>query len=747
MSSDVFESTRSRPVGLKMRSDLHVVKQVYRHEVFYLIKDPLEMEFYRLNAEEFFILTLLDGKHSLEDIKEEFERSFSPQRIRHRQLQTYIADLRKKSLLAFLGTNVGPAIVERQNEKRVEKLKKNLSNVLSLKWRGVDPDRFLSAITPVFGGFFHPVFVAFSVTFICSALIWLLVHWAEFQARLPGLSQFLAQENWLTLGLAIVFMKIVHELAHGVAFKRYGGECHEIGVMLIMLIIPTLYCSTTDSWLLKSKWKRATIGFAGIYVELFLAACATFIWWSSVPGTLNSLCLNVMATGAVSALLMNANPFFKLDGYYIFSDIFELPNLRERAGKYTQSVFLKRCLGIEESCEQNSTASTKRTLLVYQVLAFVVKILVVVLIKFTLIDRLNEYGLGYVALAVGIMSISALVLPPLWSLYKFFKVPGRMQRIEFSNASMLMIGTAGCVTLVCFVPFPHYVTCPLTIQMRNERSVYVEHAARLKEVFVESGQRVNPGDPIAQLESHEDELELQRLSSELRSVEAELELLDQTREPSLSTPRRASELREIQSTTRAKIQKLSKIVESFSINASASGQVVPAWKQLEAPNDDDLKTFDGVILSEKNVGSWLESGTKICSIGELKEFDAVLAVNEHDVSFIRQGNEAQILLDSFSDERIHGIVADIAKKESDDVPRSLAKESGGSIEGNNQAKPNTKASQRPSDEHFEARVPLPENEFKLSTGLRGNARIRVGSKTLLQRLVLLVNRSFRKRLM
>ena len=74
-----------------------------------------------------------------------------------------------------------------------------------------------------------------------------------------------------------------------------------------------------------------------MYVELTIASFATFAWWFSEPGTLNLLCLNIMATGSLSVLLINANPFLKYDGYYILSDILELPNLRERAGKMTQA--------------------------------------------------------------------------------------------------------------------------------------------------------------------------------------------------------------------------------------------------------------------------------------------------------------------------------------------------------------------------------------------------------------------------
>ena len=35
-----------------------------------------------------------------------------------------------------------------------------------------------------------------------------------------------------------------------------------------------MYCNVSDAWTLPSKWKRIIISFAGIYVELMIAAIA-----------------------------------------------------------------------------------------------------------------------------------------------------------------------------------------------------------------------------------------------------------------------------------------------------------------------------------------------------------------------------------------------------------------------------------------------------------------------------------------
>ena len=150
---------------------------------------------------------------------------------------------------------------------------------------------------------------------------------------------------WLAITLCVT--KILHEFGHGLSCKHFGGECHEIGVMFLVLT-PCLYCNVSDSWMLPNRWHRAAIGAAGMYVELVLASICTFIWWFTEPGPLNYICLNVMFISSVSTVMFNANPLLRYDGYYILSDILEIPNLRQKASTILNRKLGKWCLGLEE---------------------------------------------------------------------------------------------------------------------------------------------------------------------------------------------------------------------------------------------------------------------------------------------------------------------------------------------------------------------------------------------------------------
>ncbi|MEQ9068033.1 MAG: hypothetical protein RLO18_14970, partial [Gimesia chilikensis] len=147
---------------------------------------------------------------------------------------------------------------------------------------------------------------------------------------------------WFVLGAA----KVVHEFGHGLSCKHYNGECHGMGIMFLVFS-PCLYCDVSDSWMLRNKWQRIIIGGAGMYIEVIMSAIAVWIWWFTKPGLLNHLALNLFFISTVTTVIFNANPLMRFDGYYMMSDLLEIPNLRQKADKHLRDTFAWYCLGIE----------------------------------------------------------------------------------------------------------------------------------------------------------------------------------------------------------------------------------------------------------------------------------------------------------------------------------------------------------------------------------------------------------------
>ena len=169
----------------------------------------------------------------------------------------------------------GTELKKRGDERSFQQFKGTLSNVLAVRFRGFDPDPVLNFLDRWLWWLFSwPTFFAVALLWFSAAAL-LFTHFELFSQKLPSFHEFFAAQNWVWLALVMAVTKIIHEFGHGLACKRFGGQCHEMGVMLLVLT-PCLYCNVSDSWTLPSKWKRALIAAAGMYVELILAAICGF---------------------------------------------------------------------------------------------------------------------------------------------------------------------------------------------------------------------------------------------------------------------------------------------------------------------------------------------------------------------------------------------------------------------------------------------------------------------------------------
>src|SRR5437660_1391675 len=214
-------------------------------------------------------------------------------------------------------------------------------------------------------------FFAASLGLMASAIVLILTHFATFYKNLPEYHEFFQWNRMLYLWIALGIVKVIHEFGHGISCKAFGGECHEMGALFLCLS-PCLYCNVSDSWTLPSKWRRIIISFAGIYVELVIAALATWVWWNSPDGSMiANVSLCVMVLCSVSTFVFNANPLMRFDGYYIMADWLEIPNLRDRCNKYLKNIFFDYCLGIEVPPEPYMTLNRRILFLTYAVAAYI----------------------------------------------------------------------------------------------------------------------------------------------------------------------------------------------------------------------------------------------------------------------------------------------------------------------------------------------------------------------------------------
>ena len=143
-TADAFRSSTTRPVGLRRRGDLVTNRQVHQGQAWWVVKDPISLHYFRFRPEEYALLDMLDGKTSLETLKDQFEAKFPPRRITLEELSRFIATLHRSGLVIGDRPGQGPQLFERRRQRIWKQWMAWLANIMSMRFRGIDPDRLLT---------------------------------------------------------------------------------------------------------------------------------------------------------------------------------------------------------------------------------------------------------------------------------------------------------------------------------------------------------------------------------------------------------------------------------------------------------------------------------------------------------------------------------------------------------------------------------------------------------------------------
>jgi putative peptide zinc metalloprotease protein len=313
---------------------------------------------------------------------------------------------------------------------------------------------------------------------------------------------------WISLGV----VKVIHEFGHGLSCKAFGGESHEMGVLL-MCLSPALYCNVTDAWTLADKWKRIIISFAGIYVELMIAAAATYVWWyTPAYPVANNIALCVMVLCSVSTVMFNANPLMRFDGYYIASDWLEVPNLREKANRYLNNLFLDKCLGIEVPPEAYMATGRKVLFVAYAVASWVYRWVVMFGILWFLSDFLGP-KLKILSQMLAVASLASLVIWPSYRVIKNIRQRGRLPDMKAARVYVTFAAGAGLLAAFFLLPLPVsrvHETGLVAIDPDHSEASLLPEPARMTQLEPAGnwGQTVRKGEVLGRFKSEQLDVEL-----------------------------------------------------------------------------------------------------------------------------------------------------------------------------------------------------------------------------------------------
>jgi len=595
-------AARRKQVRLRIRPDLDHVEQRYEGKRFYVIKDPVCLKYYRFNQQEYYVFKLFDGAHTMEDVRLKFEDEFRPHRLEFGDLESFARQLVTAGLVQQEQAGTGKHLFERRAKQRRTQRFAALSNIMYYKIPVFDPDRLLTWMYTFLWWIFTPWFFAASVGLMLAAVFQITVHFQTFYDKLPAYEEFFAYQTVLYLWLSLGVVKVIHEFGHGLSCKAYAGECHEMGVLL-MCFSPALYANVTDAWTVADKWKRIIISFAGIYVELLIAAIATFVWWYSphLP-IVNNIAMCLMVLCSVSTVVFNANPLMRFDGYYMLADMLEIPNLRDRANKYLNGLFLNICMGVERQPEPYMAPSRKLLFVVYAISSWIYRWVVTFGIIWFLSGFLNP-KLKVLSRGLALLSLASMFVWPVYKMIKNVRQRGRLPDMKKNRVLASLAVLAVLLLVFAFVPLPiSRVRESGLVMLQPTASLPLgpKDSAILTRIAVQEGQAVREGDALAEFISPKLNLELSQLDSEWQAT---TNRLDQLRAAATAATANGRESIDLQiKTTEAELKTLGEQRDSLEsliagvekMNAPAGMQSTGnAWIAMNVPTSKDIgKMFD-----------------------------------------------------------------------------------------------------------------------------------------------------------
>jgi putative peptide zinc metalloprotease protein len=507
LSPSWYRVAQLRP---RLRSHARIHRHVYRGQRWYVLEDRISRRTHRFNPVAYYVIGLMDGRRSMDEIWQATTTRFGDEAPSQEELIRLIGQLH---LADVLQCEISPDVDELlRRSHRIAQRKKLATYLspLSIKFPLLDPDRLLERWLPWYQPLFGPLGFLLWLVVVGSALTLTIQNWTQLSQDITD--RVLAPENLVIMLFVFPLIKALHEFGHACAVKAWGGEVHEMGVMLLVMM-PVPYVDASAASAFPEKYRRVLVGAAGMFVELFVASLALFLWFQLEPGWLRAAMFNVMLIAGVSTVLFNANPLLRFDGYYIFSDLIEIPNLRTRAGQYLVSIFERRLFGLNVPAP-DAKLRERAWMVFFAIASFIYRMTITFGIALLIAGKYF-----FIGVALAIFAVLMSIVLPLVKMVAYIALHPRLRRhrLRAALSSGMLAGLIGITVFV--IPVPLWTNAEGVIWVPEQAVVRSGADAFISRLIVQPGSEVRRGDPLIEAVDSQ-------LPAHIRVLEARKEELD-----------------------------------------------------------------------------------------------------------------------------------------------------------------------------------------------------------------------------
>lgn len=577
---------------IRLRPSVSVHKQYFRGELWYIAHDTYGDQYFRFRPEAWDFIARLNGRESIEVIWKgciERNKDGAPGQS---EVVNMLAQLYNGNLIISDVSADVAQLFDRLKKRKAAEWKSRIFGIFFLRIPLWDPDNFLNRSLPWVKPLLSPVGALVWLGVVIAALVTLSGHWSELRSQSSGV---LDPANLPLLYLAFAFAKLLHEMGHAYAVKRFGGEVHRMGLTLLVFT-PVPFVDATAAWAFRERWKRVWVGSAGMIVEFFLAAIAAFVWVNTGPGVVNGIAYNVMIVASVTTLLFNLNPLLRFDGYYILSDLTDSPNLQPRSTRQWYHLIERYAFGGKLSVSPSASKKEATWLGTFGILAWVYRIFITFTIILFVADKF--FGLGFLA---AVLTIIGFIVMPLYKGVRYLLSEPRIERVRWRALGITGGFLAALIIVLGIIPFPNHFRAPGVMKSGSSQYLITDTSGIVTELGIEREQ-VQAGDQLFEMTNLELEIELSNLRAERAQIEA---MIRQSMTEDLS---RIMPLQERRRVVEEKLAEGLKRYQALVLNAPADGRLV--------------------LFGEHQLdGRWLNRGTVVGELvsGDNWEFLAVVS--------------------------------------------------------------------------------------------------------------------------
>ena len=433
----------------RLRATVQIFRQHFRGRMWHVIQDPSSNQFFRLNEAAYRFVGLMDGRRTIAEVWKACNEELGDAAPTQGEVIQLLGQLYASNLIHAEMPPDAEGLFNRYQKRVSREVKGYLTNLLFIRVPLFDPDHILDDLLPAVKWVFS--WIGLLVWAVLISVAGYLVIGRASELAAPA-ANILDPSNLPLLFVSFWIVKVLHEFGHGFACKKFGrdaglgGEVHTMGIMFLVFT-PLPYVDASSAWAFRSRYHRIIVGLGGMIIELGVASVAAVVWARTGPGTLHAIAYNVMFIASVSTLIFNANPLLRYDGYYVLSDLLEIPNLSNRSKEYLTYLVKRYAWGVKRARNPAHTAGERFWFVTYGIASTIYRVVIVSAILLFVASKLF-----FVGMILATAALAAWLLVPLGKLLKYLAASGELARVRGRAMATVAAFAALLVIGLGFVP-------------------------------------------------------------------------------------------------------------------------------------------------------------------------------------------------------------------------------------------------------------------------------------------------------